>query len=843
MAFDACFAKANTTGTNIDHTKAAFEVAYGKILRARPDLSAEMAVNEAVKAINLDALQTLRNETYRRMKNETAFARGVNESSTKLPGAALLKAPEATSNGMLQRMLVSFGDLKGDTESASARSHGLIMKFSGEAASILESMGSKGWGFKEHAENSLKFMKALRGEITDSPEINAAAGRWKELTENLRLRANSAGAIIGKLDDWMHPQSWSRDRVLQQGTGFGRERYNSAKQKFVDALYRHADLAKYAEKGAVTDAQVREYIGHAADTVLTEAASKIDPDEPMGRSTIASRMAKERQLFIATAEGMHELNTLFGGKSLPELLNDHINGITKSIALMERFGPDAQKTIEKLIAHNIAEAPDGVAKLAEESAGERAMQYFEHMAGLNNDVKYTIGGKFIAGLKNLNMLKLGASGIYSITTDQSTARATLAAFGASGWQQSLFQMRTAHGAKTKAQQEFLYKQAGIAAHVVNNAILRDFNDAIARGWTRVVPEVLLKAAHVRQASEWTQEAARATLLSAMGEKVTKYTRLADVKGFDAKILKANGFNEADWKVMRLAEQEDWVASQTVLTHRAINAIPDEHVAAALGIPVTSAAGIKQALGEKLIGFAHEFGDTVVVQPGEKQRAEFAAAGAKYRGTAFGELISSVAQFKAFPFAFMARQARLAQGLGAVGGTGYFASLMAANAVMGMVAGSIQDLLAGREIRDWTTTGNIGVAVSKGGGLGMASDVMTMLASTNTGQVSQSLLQFAAGPTVSAITQLAISLTKPYSHFDDPNYDVGDYAGDLAKQASDYVPGHSLPLVRLITDRLFLNQLQEWSNPGYNLRSQKRVEKAYGAPMWWAPGETVPEFMQ
>lgn len=833
--FNSCFQQNRVTGINAEAVQARFEREYAK--QAGLGLSAEDAVNAAVKAINLDALQSLKNDVYRKVKNAAAFTRGQAETSTPLPGTGLLNQ-EPTRNGTLQRLMVSFSDIKGNVESVSQRQKGILGTYAPRMNDILTILGTKRWGLAEHRENYVMFEKALRGEKVDNPEIAKAAEHWKALNDEILDRAQAAGSVIGKRENWYRPQSWSRDLALSYGAGKGQAKYDSAHKNLSDAWFNNRDIDTYAREGIVGDAPIRAHIDEAAHSVLSDGVNKTETDTPNVRTPVSSRMAQERQIHIKTAEGAAELNRLFGAKSLPELLQDHVQSMAKNIALMERFGPDAQTTIQKLINHNIEQAPEGPAKELEAKAGKDAQNYADYFGHFNSDTYYTPAGKFIAGLKNLELLKLGKSAVYSLTTDQSTARVAQAAFGASGWEYTLHQLRGSIFSLKKAEQEFLLNQAGLAAHVMNQSIMRSWDQVKAQGWTKAVSSTFMKATHLRQIGEWNKESDRATLLSAVGKKVQNYQNLKDIKGLDGKILRSHGFTEADWQVMKLATPEVWGPSNHVLTAKAIHDIPDAQLTK-YGDPQS----VKRSLGEKLIGFAHEFDDTVIVEPGDKQRADIQGALARVqRGSGFGEIAHSMKQFKTFPMAFMARHVRMAQGAGPIAGSAYMASLLAANTVMGMVAGSIQDLLAGRNIRDWTETTelagvtvpkHLGEAFTKGGGLGMVSDMIGSLGETD---ALKGFLKFAVGPVVAEAGQALASAWKPMVKLNDPNYDSKDFAGDFLRQGAGLTPT-SLPFVSLIFQRELINQLQEWSNPGYNARSQMRSQKQYGTNYWWNPGET------
>ena len=129
-------------------------------------------------------------------------------------------------------------------------------------------------------------------EIHTGPYAHAfhAAGRDAEsaavLAEIDKVRA--AGGAIGRLEDWGHPQHHSQEKVAMAG-----------KDTWIDAILPRLDRARYVNEltgQPRTEAELREFLGHAWDTIATNGLSKITPGKGRGFGARANRHGASRSV-------------------------------------------------------------------------------------------------------------------------------------------------------------------------------------------------------------------------------------------------------------------------------------------------------------------------------------------------------------------------------------------------------------------------------------------------------------------------------------------------------------------------------------------------------------------
>jgi hypothetical protein len=162
---------------------------------------------------------------------------------------------------------------------------------------------------------------------------------------------------------------------------------------------------------------------------------------------------------------------------------------------------------------------------------------------------------------------------------------------------------------------------------------------------------------------------------------------------DWRILKSKGITDADWKVWRLAQVENWNdTNSTMLTPESIARIPDADLTAAGFTPKDRSEAV-----HKLLGAVLEETDMAVISPGARERAM--TGGHLQRGTWKGELTRSFFLFKSFPMAMVMRHWMRGNGMETAGGkAAYIASLVVATTALGALSLEVDQMLQGKDPR-------------------------------------------------------------------------------------------------------------------------------------------------
>lgn len=116
-------------------------------------------------------------------------------------------------------------------------------------------------------ESSKAVIKELHGEPSGIAAAKQSAKEFKEVAETLRQRFNNSGGAIGRLESWAMPRSHSQLKVAKN------------REAWIDDHVKWADRRSYVnEDGSrMSDAQLREFFTHAAQTIATGGINKVEP--------------------------------------------------------------------------------------------------------------------------------------------------------------------------------------------------------------------------------------------------------------------------------------------------------------------------------------------------------------------------------------------------------------------------------------------------------------------------------------------------------------------------------------------------------------------------------------
>ena len=367
-----------------------------------------------------------------------------------------------------------------------------------------------------------------------------------------------------------------------------------------------------------------------------------------------------------------------------------------------------------------------------------------------------------------------------------------------------------------------------------------------------------------------------TMMSSLGEVVGKYDSLAKLDADDNRILLSKGITKTDYQVWRSAQLETWGAGNGVLTPESIMRIPEAKIYEASkgriaelqaemqakidGInkmgamtPEAKAQSIadwSKVYGEqiadvtdtarrnavlRLLAVVQEETDMAVIRPGAADK--FLTGAGMERGTWKGELTRSFFQFKAFPLAMISRHFMRGMSMDTAGGKAlYLGSLIAGTTILGAVSQSVNDLLSGKDLRNYNPfegergARNWMAAFLKGGSLGLYGDFLFSGATQNNqaGPIAAAL-----GP-VAGLVEEAFKITQGNIVQALQGKDT-NFGAEAVRFVKGNTPGANLWYAKAALDHIVFHQLQEYFSPGYLAQMQRRAEKEFGQQFWWTPG--------
>ena len=698
-----------------------------------------------------------------------------------------------------------------------------------------EALGNDYMGFFQDRAKSIDLIRELRGEDTGNPLAKRGAKAFHEVAEEARRVFNANGGNIGRLDDWGHPQHHSQERVA----GAGREAW-------IDQVMPYLDRARYVDELTGipwTDAEVRQFLANAWETIATNGNNKVVPGQARGAGRRAARHAEHRQIHFKDAESTIAYWEAFGERTLVEILNDHVKTMARDIAFIEHFGPNPDLTYQTLRDAALTKAtkadPAGTPKF--EAQATRLDNLYNYAAGRKKPVYRPWLKKTADAIANANVFgKLGSASITSFFGDKTMLEAVSHLNNLPAWQRWMNEVSMMNPANA-AERRLLNRQ-GLMLDSVRSGLQRFGDDLGQAGTTGRIANAVMRLTGMQAVNDLRKGAFAATLMDAIGHEVRRGVAFDALADSDIRTLRNYGITETDWNTWRLAQLDDMGRNHTMLTPETISRIPDEALKKAGVIGAADGAleaeNARRAAIVKLLGAVNTESEFAVVTPGWRERALF--HGAIQRGTVPGEIWRSILQFKSFPWAFFQRgMDAVANMEGASSKAAMTAYLVASTTLAGAMTMQTKELLAGKDPRkmldeDWYKFW--ASAFIYGGALGFYGD---FLYSVNQTRYGSGPIEALSGPTLGPLLELALvqPLTAARKTIEGQDTNL---LGQTITDLKGFVPFNNAWYAKAALDHLIWQQVMEALDPGYLSSIRRRTMREYSQDWWWEPGELAPE---
>lgn len=737
----------------------------------------------------------------------------------------------------LDRMMAFTSDGKSGIQSIESAARAIRDEALGRMLDVIDVTKGKFLGLVQDPAGNLALVRELHGEDSGVPEAKVAAKQFRDVAESLRQRFNRGGGDVGYLDDWAMPRDHSQIRVAKD------------RDAWVDDHIRWANRSKYLnEDGSpMTDTQLRDFLGHAWQTLATGGTNKLNPGQGgAGSGTVANRGSESRQIHYKDAESFIAAQERYGDKNLLELLMGHIHTASRDIALVEALGPNPHHQLRYWLDTQQQAADQLAPGAADKHLRQRRKidRLYEEIAGTGEPPVSAAVANGFDTYRALNVAARLGSAVITSVTDQGTLGLTAKMNGMPVMQVFANELRMLNPAN--AADRRLAQRAGLGLNQLIGSLNRWGADGLGSTaqvsgkfakWSQTSASKVMQLSGMNALTAGSQRAFGVTMLDLMGDMSRRYDSLNAMDAADSARLRGQGVTETDWQVWRLAQPEDWSgAGDTVLTTSAIYRLTDQELDGLAKQAGTSPARLRDAAATKLLGTVLDETNMAIIEPGAREKV-FMQAGFE-RGTYKGEIARSFWQFKSFSIAMMMRHFNraMSQQTGA-GKAGYMAALIGSTTVLGGMAIQLGELVMGRDPQDITGDQTLGVpglrfglaAFLKGGSLGLYGDFLL----NDTTQGGSSPLAAIGGPIAGDME----SLFKLKGSAADGNVD--QTGANLVRFAKSHIPGANLWYTKAATDHLIFHQLQEYFSPGYLSRMRRRAQKEFGQEFWWEPGKTTP----
>lgn len=649
---------------------------------------------------------------------------------------------------------------------------------------------------------------------TGNRAATAGARAWLDTIEGLRTRFNAAGGDVGALDYGYVPQPHDGAKVRKAGA-------DAWAQKLLPLL----DRGRYLdERGAqLSDGDMMAFLRQAHETISTDGLNKSEPGEFKGTGKRANRGSDSREIHFKDGDAWAGYMSEFGRGSLYDAMMRHVSGITRDIALVERYGPGAADTARLL--QDLAVRADGKSGGAPVGAMQVNPQtYWNMISGkVGAPADEGIATAFQTVRNVMVAAKLGGALISSFA-DLGTLAVTAGYNRLPYWQL----LKDIGRQGTAESREFLAVH-GMASDSAMNALNRWSGENIGNNWSGHVANTVMKLSLL---NAWTDGLKQGFTLS-MNAKMAELTRKpwAQVSEFDRVRFERSGITEADWSVLNTVQLEAF-KGRDLITPQGIKAA---------GHP---------GLAARLMGLIDDEADHAIISPNMTTRA-ITTFGGMQAGTYSGEIARTVTQFKAFPISMFTRHwSRMLDGdMGADGApllanrATYGFAMMATLLGLGAASFQTKQVLQGKDPISMDPTTGTGArfwarALATGGGLGIAGDLLLVDPQGGAGDAAATLVKNLAGPAVGSATELLAKNIVENAWQAAEGKDT-HWQAELLNWTKSNTPGANLWWVKPFMEHGFLNAVNENLSPGYLSRVQDRARKDWGQRYWWAPRDAVP----
>ncbi|OTG80811.1 hypothetical protein B9T31_16055 [Acinetobacter sp. ANC 4558] len=478
----------------------------------------------------------------------------------------------------VDRMIAAHGDMSGiqsiDTWAKSIASiqHGELTKF---YANI-----KGGMGIFTDKDLVQKIIRERFGVNTGDSVAKSISDKLGNVFENMRERFNRSGGDIGKLDNWGLPQTHSLEKIIK----VGKEAWVSKAEQLIDTKqYVHEDGSYYSQK------EIRDLLEYSYDSITTNGANKTEIGRQSygGGSKVTSRHSESRVLHFKDADAWMEYQSEFGGMPFTDLVESHINGLSKDIALVEKLGSNPKGAMRILMdAARKKDAEKGFDHAKTKKTLKRAQTMFDEIMGENSPQSEVLANLGIA-YRSMNVGAMLGGTTLSSVTDQAMIKKTANIHGIA-WRKVFGEQMSQLNPKNKEDREFAHS-LGLATEEMLGSINRWSDDGLTSVHGK--SQKLAKASNAIATQVMRVSGLNAlTAASKVGFTkllMEKYGRLSrdkswsDLKDIDREMMSKTGLSERAWEVMRLADPVVDRKGNQLMSARSIYEIPNEKLLAAM----------------------------------------------------------------------------------------------------------------------------------------------------------------------------------------------------------------------------------------------------------------------
>ncbi|UBQ39373.1 hypothetical protein LCH18_08405 [Acinetobacter johnsonii] len=748
---------------------------------------------------------------------------------TQNKNLATLDHPTLSSSDVVDRLVAPHGDMSG-IQSIDSKAHGIAAIYRGELVDFYTNIKG-GMGVFTDKELVGNIVRERFGDNTGDPVAKKISDKMGEVFEGMRERFNRSGGDIGNLGDKFGlPQTHDLAKIVKAG-----------KEEWLKDVLPDQDRSMFVhEDGRLySDEEIKALLDYSYDSLASNGANKTE----IGRqyaggvsSKVTSKHNESRVLHFKDADAWLRYQNKYGGLPLVDLVEAHINGLSKDIALVENLGSNPKNAMRILM--DAAEQKDWLKGVDASTTGKtrkRAQTMFDEFMGANTPESEVLANLGLA-YRSMNVASMLGGTMLSSFTDQAMIAKTASIHGIA-YRKTFGELISQLNPKNKEDRELAHS-LGLATEEMLGSIARWSDDGLtsvhgkSQKLARVSSGIASQVMRVSGLNALTA-ASKVGFTKMLMEKYGRLSRSkawADLDAMDRELMEKTGLSERAWEVMRLADPVEDRKGNQLMSARSIYEIPDEKLLA-FGDPQRVRDEVASSFQAHLLD---EQG-MAVVEAGLRERT-FMSAGQK-KGTAMGEITKSMLQFKSFPVAFLMRHGSRAMSFEkGTSKAAYGGLLIAMTTLLGGLVVQLKELANGNDPAEmwdgekWYTLGADSDFLKRsfvaGGGLPVLGDILV----AGMDPSGRDTADFLSGPFGSdAKTILALTVGNATQAGNGVETNASNEAFRFLKNK---IPAQNLWYTKAATNRMIFDEMQDMIAPGYREKLLRKAEREHDRTRFW-----------
>jgi hypothetical protein len=779
----------------------------------------EQAAAQAAKNFVDIELKRIRQEKANTILDIIAWERLKEEIRAGEVQAALLREQAGKGAFLFGKSNVGTA-VRSKLESIYTRHMGLERRATLAMGELIEKYRSKHAGITQETGEFKEIVRHLIDGDTGG-KLGGDARAIREVFDMLLDEYRAAGGIVGRLENWF-PQRHDGSKFLGADS--------TAWKRFIKPLLDENKMVDIDTGLPLTEAKLDELLDQTYEGIRTNGLNELSKRANEGKQTfgtgvsIAKRHAKSRFLHFKDAESFFKYNDEYGygDKGLFDSMLSYVHSITRDTALMQELGPNPTGQMARM--KMLIEAEGASPQVASTAQG-----MYDVLSGRTSYRGDTgVFYKTVRGIQDwLRSAYLVGAPIAAMSD---TAYLSLTAKMNGLPTMGVMKRYLSFYNPTSAADRRMARRLGYIAGAANATSLGSFrvtDDLGSRGLTGWLASFTNRASGLQSMTDNIKSVLPISTFGFMAEAKHTNMKWNELPPAMQEAFGRWGMDESDFK--NIVNSKAYVDYESKADF-----IRPEDVAAA-GHVETAA---------KYDMWINDMAQTASNEPRLLTRAitTGAAFGDATEGTALRLTASTMMMFKSFGMTVVMnhllgsmRHAATARGLDRLS---RIAPMLVATTMMGMISLQARQITQGKTPRE-VDKKMVMASVMQGGGFGIFGDFIF----SDTSRYGADLAKTIMGPAVSFTNDAWKVPKKNFDRWLDG--DETQLTSDLWRFSERNIPAAKLWYIRLLSERLMLDQVSRMADPNFDKRvrrMERQARKDYGQESWWGKGNTLPDFM-